>query len=232
MRISLFKSVLIVILLFQISLAQTEMDSLKHIDPLRYAQAIETFIRWDLKNTFPEDAILFVGSSSIVLWETSRFFPDYPVINRGFGGSHLSDVVYYFDSIICKYQPRLIVFYEGDNDIAFGKSVDQVVSDYITFVDLVKENCSDTPVIFLSIKPSPSRWHVWPEMQKANSRIRDLSMKDEHLHFLDLSEEMITMDGQVDSLLFLKDRLHLNDKGYVLWSQLLNSKLKDIFLKK
>lgn len=119
-------------------------------DPARFAKSpdgdevyIESFEYWDEKNSVPDDAVLFVGSSSIRKWPTSRYFPFVPVINRGFGGSHISDVNYYLDKTVLKYAPRAIVLYAGDNDIASGKSALRVFEDYKSFVARVNEKLAE-----------------------------------------------------------------------------------------
>ena len=119
----------------------------------------------------PQDPIVFVGSSSIRKWPTAEYFPDLPIINRGFGGSHISDVNYYVYETVLKYKPKIIVFYAGDNDIAGGKSPEQVLNDYKRFIGLIHSNLSNTQVIFIPIKPSLRRWTLWPEMRKTNKLI-------------------------------------------------------------
>jgi hypothetical protein len=107
-------------------------------DPQRFAKGIAAFERWDRKNAWPADPILFVGSSSIRMWPTRESFPRLPVLNRGFGGAHISDVNHYFDRVVAPYSPRAIVFYCGDNDIAAGKTPERVLADFRRFVDLVR----------------------------------------------------------------------------------------------
>ena len=133
-------------------------------DPARFADEISRFAEWDRKNSFPKDAILFVGSSSIRMWPTRESFPRWPVINRGFGGSHICDVNHYFKQVVEPYRAKVIVFYAGDNDIADGATPEQVRDDFAAFVRLVRAGQRETPIVFLSIKPSPSRWAHWPQM--------------------------------------------------------------------
>ena len=187
-------------------------------DPARWEGAISEFEDWDRKNSTPKDAVLFTGSSSIVAWSTSRDFPQYPVINRGFGGSHLSDVNHFFARIVAAYRPRVIVLYAGDNDIADGKSPQRIHDDYEVFVGLVRNELPHTHVIFISIKPSLARWSAWPRMRQANSLIRELSDHHEHLHFADIATPMLGPDGKPRPGLFAEDGLHLGDEGYRLWT--------------
>jgi hypothetical protein len=146
-------------------------------DPNRFSEQIDAFAAWDSKNAVPSEPILFVGSSSIRMWKTRQAFPDLPVINRGFGGSHISDVVYFSDRIVLPYRPKLIVLYAGDNDVAGGKSAAQVLCDYRRFVELVHAELPDTRIIFITIKPSGKRWSLWPRMNGANELIRSFSAK-------------------------------------------------------
>jgi len=99
-------------------------------NPERFSKDINTFAVWDSKNTFPENAILFVGSSSVLFWPTATAFPGKPIINRGFGGSEISDVIYFYDQVIKPYAPTKIFLYAGDNDVGHGKMADQVFEDY------------------------------------------------------------------------------------------------------
>lgn len=186
-----------------------------------WEETIRVFEEWDRKNSFPSDATLFVGSSSIRMWPTRECFEELDVINRGFGGSHISDVYYFTERIVLRYEPKLIVFYAGDNDVAAGKSASRVFEDYKKFTELVHKKLPITRIIFISIKPSQSRWSVWPEMNEANMLIKDFSQKDNRLYFLDAATPLLNEYGKPNRTLFLKDNLHLNNKGYELWTKLL-----------
>jgi lysophospholipase L1-like esterase len=190
-------------------------------DPNRFAEQIDRFTAWDSQNAVPAEPILFVGSSSIRGWKTRASFPDLPVINRGFGGSHISDVVHFADRIVLPYKPKLIILYAGDNDIAGGKSAAQVLCDYRRFIEVVHARRPATRIIFLTIKPSNSRWSLWPEMNKANNLIRSFCEKSGRLFFADLGTPLLGDDGKPDDGFFAGDRLHLNAKGYRVWTQAL-----------
>ena len=189
--------------------------------PQRWEQTIQAFEDWDRKNSFPSDAVLFVGSSSIRLWPTRESFPGLPVINRGFGGSQISEVNYYAKRIVLPYKPKVIVFYAGDNDIASGKSAKQVFEDYRAFTTLVHASLPRTRIIFVCIKPSRSRWQLWPVMREANAMVKDLCGKDSRLIYFDAASPLLDEEGLPKVEFFLPDKLHLNDKGYELWSGLL-----------
>ena len=197
-------------------------------DPRRYYSGnnededfIENFLRWDQKNTYVENGILFLGSSSIRKWPTSNYFDYLPIINRGFGGSHISDVNYYFKSIASIYKPRTIVLYAGDNDIAGKKTPEQVLEDYIDFIILVREHLPQTKIIYLPIKPSPSRWSMWNDMRQAKRLIKMYTDSDNMQYYADTAIPMLDSQGKPLGDLFVDDSLHLSKKGYDLWSEIL-----------
>ena len=190
-------------------------------DPNRFAEEIKAFAEWDSKNAVPAEPVLFVGSSSIRMWRTHDCFPELPVVNRGFGGSHISDVLHFVDRLVVPYKPKVIVFYAGDNDIAGGKSAQRVFEDYRKFVGIVRAKLPEARIIFLSIKPSESRWSLWPEAKKANELVLGLSRKDDRLFFADLATPLLGPDGKPRSELFLGDKLHLSPAGYDIWTKAL-----------
>lgn len=197
-------------------------------DPLRFEEEIKLFEEFDSKNSFPEDAILFVGSSSIRMWKTAEAFPEMPVINRGFGGSHFSDLQYYYDELVLPYDPSVVVLYEGDNDVASGKSNDQVFEDYLEFTDRLASDFPDARLVFVPIKPSSSRWEMWPQMKEANQRIKNHMSENDQFYYVDLASPILGSDGTPDDSLFLDDLLHLNEDGYVKWNAAIRSTLENL----
>jgi len=185
-------------------------------NPGRFAETIETFTAWDRKNAVPEDVLLFVGSSSVQYWETAVAFPGKPVINRGLGGSELSDFVALFDRVIKPYSPRKIFLYAGDNDIAAGKPVEQVVEDFDELATMVHADLPNARLIFLSIKPSKARWDKWPLMAEANRAIRVYAAKSPGLGFVDVATPLLDDYGFLRDV-YVDDGLHLNEQGYRLW---------------
>jgi lysophospholipase L1-like esterase len=189
--------------------------------PARFESEIAAFEKWDAKNAVPRNAILFVGSSSIRLWQTADAFPDLPVINRGFGGSTIPDVAHFADRIIFKYKPRTIVFYAGDNDIAAGHPPDAVFSDFETFAKSVRQRLPDTRLIYLAIKPSPVRWKLWPKSQEVNTRIQEQIKKSEHDLYIDVATPILGAGGEPRKEFFRDDGLHMNPQGYKVWNKIL-----------
>jgi lysophospholipase L1-like esterase len=195
-------------------------------DPERFAYDIRNFATRDHKNACPHDPVLFVGSSSIRNWPTADGFPDLPVINRGFGGSQISDVNHYFNDVVTKYRPKIIVFYSGDNDTQAGKSPQQIFDDFAKFVHRVHESLPETHIIALPIKPSIARWDKWPQMQQTNALMAKLDNRDDRLQMVDTSTPLLGSDGQPRKELYVADGLHLNQKGYNIWNEILTPILK------
>jgi lysophospholipase L1-like esterase len=195
-------------------------------DPNRFKKEIENFIHWDKKNSFPSNSILFIGSSSIKMWSTAECFPGLPVINRGFGGAHISDINYFYDTIVKKYKPMVIVFYAGDNDIAAEKGVSRVFEDFSEFTSRLEKDMPDTPLLYLTIKPSIARWEYWDEMNEVNMRIKECYAENKFLIFVDTASLMLGEDGSPKKDLFLDDGLHLNEAGYSLWMSVVKSHLQ------
>jgi lysophospholipase L1-like esterase len=190
-------------------------------DPLRFQTEIDAFARWDESNTPPAPHVLFVGSSSIRYWSTESSFPGCGTLNRGFGGAHISDVLHYYSETVAAYGPRAIVFYAGDNDVAAGKTPTRIFYDFKTFVEDVRRDLPETPIIFLAIKPSGSRWHLWENTEEANALVRTWAESQPDLEFVDVATPMLGDDGTPREDLFVGDRLHMNVEGYVLWNSIL-----------
>jgi lysophospholipase L1-like esterase len=162
--------------------------------------------------------VLFVGSSSIRMWESlGEDFAGVNVLNRGFGGSELGDVVHYAPRIVLPYRPRLVMVYAGENDLAAGKTPEQVLASYRALVQRIHRELPDTRVGFISIKPSPSRWHLETQMQQANAMVRDFTQRDARLFYVDVFTAMLDAQGRPREELFLEDRLHMNRQGYAIW---------------
>ena len=197
------------------------------VDPARFEEAIAAFEQQDAEQMPPQDAILFVGSSSIRKWDTAKWFPDRTVINRGFGGSHMSDLIHFTKRVVLPYRPRTIVLYEGDNDLAGGKSPGRVHADYVQFVRMIRTELPETKIVFIAIKPSLSRWKLIAKIREANQLIKKVTDDDPLLDYVDVDGPMLNDQGMPRPELFADDGLHLNDTGYELWTKLVEEKLAD-----
>ena len=190
-------------------------------DPLAWESAIRKFEAHDRLQPPPPDVIVFTGSSSITFWSTlEQDMAPLPVVNRGFGGSHMNDVVYYAPRIVIAYRPQTVVLFAGTNDIAGSKpkTAQEVFAGYRAFVDVVHAALPETPIVYLSITPAPSRWKHWPIAQETNRLIHAHTETDPRLHFIDLTNIILGPDGKPDRSLFRIDRLHPNKKGYARWT--------------
>ena len=144
----------------------------------------------------------------------AEFFPGFDACNRGFGGSQVADSLRFCDRIVFPRRPRTIVFYAGDNDIAAGKTAATVARDFQAFAARVHGELPRTGILYIAIKPSLSRWHLVGEMRRANALIRAITEKDRRLAFVDIDGPMLGPDGRPRPEFFVKDGLHLNEKGY------------------
>ena len=185
-----------------------------------FEKEIRAFEEADKRQAPPRGAVLFVGSSSIRMWKTlEKDFPKLTVVNRGFGGSTIRDSIRYADRIVIPYQPERIVLYAGDNDIAQGKTAEQVFADFKEFVAMVRGKLPGVPIDFIAIKPSIKRWGMVETMREANRLIREYARAEEGLGYIDIFTPMLGADGMPRKALFVDDGLHLNDEGYRLWTK-------------
>lgn len=193
----------------------------------KWEKDIQAFEAMDRTNAPPKGAILFIGSSSIRLWKSlADDFPGLKTINRGFGGSELADSVHFANRIVFPYQPRLIVVYAGGNDINAGKSPEDVFADFKEFSRLVATQLPRTRIAYISVAPNPARWSQVDRVRKANQLISEHVKSDARLSFIDVFSHMLGKDGQPLPDIFVEDRLHMNPKGYALWTKLVGPHLK------
>lgn len=186
-----------------------------------WAEAMAAFERQDQESPPPPEAILFVGSSSIRLWDIQKSFPDKTTINRGFGGSQAADSARHVQTLVIKHRPAVVVFYAGDNDLAFGKSPTQVSADVESFVKPIAAALPETRVLYLAIKPSLARWKLIDQQREANRLIAEMLARYPKAQWVDVASPLFGADGQPKAEYFVADGLHLSPAGYKVWAEVL-----------
>src|SRR4051812_11502670 len=160
---------------------------------------VQAFKKQDSVHIPPPYEILFVGSSSFTKWtDLQNYFPNYPIINRGFGGSTLLDVIMYADNVILPYQPKQVVIYCGENDLAYSDTVSAqtVANRFSTLFDIIRHTWEKVPIDFVSIKPSPSRARLMPKMVEANNIIQSFLKARSNTAFIDVYHKMLDANGK------------------------------------
>ena len=213
-------------------ISETEEKNAPEPPPPPFWNDIQNFKKQDSVSFPPKNAILFIGSSSFTNWkDVQNYFPGYAIINRGFGGSALTDQIRYADDIIFPYQPKQIVIYCGENDLASSDTVtaEIVFERFKELFQLIRQKFADIPIAYISMKPSPSRRHLFKRMREANMKIAAVLYNDNLLKnknvFIDVHTNMLNDAGQPFSEIFLSDSLHMNAKGYAIWQKLIEPHL-------
>lgn len=189
-----------------------------------YYDDIQNFKKQDSLHFPPRHAILFVGSSSFTKWtDVQNYFPAHTIINRGFGGSSLPDVIRYADDIIFPYHPKQVVIYCGENDIAGSDTVtaQTVFYRFKQLFKMIRGHLHKISVLYISIKPSPSRKHLMPKFEEGNELIKKYLGKKKKAVFVDVYHKMLNEDGTPMKDIFIEDSLHMNAKGYAIWQKVI-----------
>ncbi|MEP6923457.1 MAG: SGNH/GDSL hydrolase family protein, partial [Pyrinomonadaceae bacterium] len=213
----------ICLVLFLLAFAATAFaQSAEYTRADLWQKEITAFAQSD-QNHFPKmKGVVFTGSSSIRLWKNlDQDFPGVRALNRGFGGSQLEDVNYFAPEIVLPYKPKLIVLYAGDNDINDGKTPERVLQDFKQFVSIIHGKLSKTRIIFISLKPSQSRWNLREKFVQSNNLVKAETEKDKRLQFVDVWQPMLNAQGEPKLEIFIEDKLHMNAAGYKIWQSTL-----------
>lgn len=209
---------LIILLVTMCSCAQ----EVKNPEPERFAKSMAAFAGQDRESPFEKGGIVFVGSSSVRRLDIPKFFPGLKALNRGFGGAHISDVNYYIEETVLKYEPSKIVFFCGGNDLWAGKSVLQVTRDFNNFRKRLFKRVPDAELIVLAIRPSPKRIAIIDTELKMNAVLSNIAKGDKRITYLNGScDRFLDEQGQPIDRLYADDRLHMNDAGYRIWAEIL-----------
>ena len=189
-------------------------------DPHRFDEEINKLS--ELSITEGEDLAVFTGSSSIRFWtDLVKDCDKMPAINTGFGGSHMSDLLYFLDQTVLRFRPDKVYIYEGDNDISSGKNPEEILKTAKLIVNKILESNSETAIYFISAKPSPSRWSYKDQYVAFNSLLKDYCDSQDQLVYLDVWNPMLDKNGRVSPHIFVSDSLHMNRQGYLLWKDII-----------
>lgn len=199
----------------------------------RFQNEIDNFIQQDKENGFTENGILMTGSSSIRMWTSMEDdFSEFPVLNRGFGGSTIPDVLHFAGKYIFQHEPQIIVFYCGENDISEGASPETVFASFKTFVKIIETRLPETKLVYISMKPSITRWNLWAQYQAGEKLIKDFVDENSKIEYMDASFSMLDENGEVKKDIFIEDGLHMNAKGYEGWTKQLKPILVKLYQEK
>jgi len=209
------------------SLGMSSMNPLARVIPspqVRWQSSMAAFAASDRERAPATDGVLFVGSSTIRMWShLADDFRTLPVINRGFGGSTMADCQYFARELVLQYKPRQVLVYAGDNDLAEGRSPQQVVDSFKGFVEVVRREMPNVPISYISIKPSPSRAALLPRIRETNTLMAAYVRTLPNAGFIDIFTAMLDSNGAPRMELFGPDRLHMNDSGYAVWTAIVGT---------
>ena len=184
----------------------------------RYQNDIQTIKQYDKIYAPPKNPIVFVGSSSFRLWsDLERTFANYQVLNRGIGGAVIQDISNHIDDLITPYKPRQVFIYVGENDVANQATSEAVLNNTKKLLTEIRERLPNVPIVYVAMKPSPSREKFLPIVIKANQLIQDYIATQKNMTFIDVFSPMLTREGKPKPELFLADQLHMNQSGYAIW---------------
>jgi lysophospholipase L1-like esterase len=192
----------------------------------KWEKDIVAFEEKDKASPPPQNEIVFVGSSTVRMWKTAEAFPDLKVLNRGFGGSQISDSVKYADRIILPYKPRIVVVFAGGNDINVGKAPEQVAEDFKSLVGRIHAALPKTKVYYISLFPNVKRREQDAKCVKVNELIQAFLKTDERLGYIDTAKAMRAADGGPRPELLADDGLHMNPDGYKIWNEIVGAVLR------
>ena len=189
-------------------------------DYARWEKSIAAFETQDQTNPPPKGGIEFTGASTIARWKTlAKDYPANKVFNRGFGGSMICDVTHYADRMIFPYEPKMIFFRSGGNDLHAGMSVEEVFADYQTMVKTIHARLPNTTIVWISLSPSPARWTERDANKMLNGLVKAYNHSRPYLKYIDCWDIPLTKDGQAREELFVADKLHFNEEGYKLLAE-------------
>jgi lysophospholipase L1-like esterase len=195
-------------------------------DPARWESDVAAFESQDRRSPPRKGGIVFIGASSIVRWNVAEFFPDLPVLNRGFGGSEMADTVHFAARTVLPYEPRIVVLYPGENDIARGVSPDTVAAGFEKLVTTVHTALPQTKILVIGLKPTPARWRFNEQMLETNRLLRAIAARRENITYISVEKAMLGPDKLPRPDLFIADGQHMTKPGYEIWTDIVRPHLK------
>lgn len=195
----------------------------------KWAGEIANFEKISKEQKYPDDAILFTGSSSIRKWTTiEEDMKPYPVISRGFGGSKIEDLAYYFEQIVYPHRFKAIVIFSGTNNLT-GKKNDSKPQEVLKMAQLIKRKIRskypEVPVFWIAITATNARISAWDNVQEANRLVKNMCDRSSNFHFIETKDSYLGKDGKPIKDLFVKDQIHLNEDGYAIWTKIIRKEL-------
>ncbi|MBI3542439.1 MAG: hypothetical protein HY075_04080 [Deltaproteobacteria bacterium] len=194
--------------------------------PPSYEQRVAQYERDDERDPPPRNAVLFAGSSSVELWKLSKWFPDVKTINRGVSGSQYKDLSRFVDRVVVRYKPRTVVLYSGDNDVAAGRAPEEIAEEAGRVVARIRAQLPDTPIVVIAVKPSLKQLKRLDAIRRTGSLLEALVQHTSNARFVNVYPLMLDAKGLPRRELFRSDGLHMTDKGYAIWTALLEPMLK------
>jgi lysophospholipase L1-like esterase len=225
----------IILLISSILLSCSPVKKYQNLPEIKFWEKdIQNFEQLDKSEKYPEDAILFAGSSSIRSWNSlEKDMDPYHVIQRGYGGAKLSDFAVYAGRIIDPHQCKAIVLFIA-NDITGtdnDKTPAEVAALFRSVLKTIRKVHPVAPVFWIAVTPTVSRWKVWPEIQKANTLIKEICDNQKNTYFIATDFAFLSENGVPKDELFRDDKLHLTEKGYAVWTEIIKKELNNILNK-
>jgi lysophospholipase L1-like esterase len=218
----LFKNYFFLIIFLQLATLTSNAQ-----DPNRFKEQVDELVNKEYNFRNDKKLVVFTGSSSIRMWnDVQSYFPEYNVINNGFGGSHFSDLLHYYDEMIVKPKPEILFIYEGDNDINDKKKPSKVLKEAKQLVDKIQNDLPGTRIVFISPKPSIARVQLKNKYITFNNKLERFCNRKQNVDFANVWTPMLDVNGNVFKDVFLEDGLHMNKKGYDIWGNVIGGFLK------
>ncbi len=206
-------------------MSERNSDPTQLPDPMRFAYEIKKIKK--IKFITDKERIVFTGSSSIRMWkDISVYYPEHQIINTGFGGSEMSDLLYHLEHVVLKFAPAKVFIYGGDNDLDSGRPVSIIMEQTEKVVEAIESKFPNCQIILISVKPSLIRWHLRSNYEKLNQEFELFASKNANRKYVNIWEAMLNDQGVVNPSIFIEDGLHMNKAGYDIWDRVIRPFVK------